>query len=123
MIVSSEARERFEQILRNIKWIKNLCQIKAPSFTHGSLKRSVVNVCLNAIDGVEDAAEKLLLNDEKEALDALVTYTDKIHTEVIERTQTVYIGTKEGSERYLSQMQEEIEQYGFYKDGIGIKIV
>lgn len=123
MIISEDSKKRFENTLRTIQWIRNICEELPLGSELGMFRPEDIKTTLEAIEGIEDAAEKLLLNDELEALEALANYVDKIHTEVIERTQTVYIGSKEGSERFLSGIQKEIEQYGFYKNGMGIKVV
>jgi len=123
MIVSEESKKRFENTLRTIQWIRNICEELPLLGELSTFKPEDVIATLNAVEGIEDAAEKLLLNDEQVALEALENYTDKIHTEVIERTQTVYIVTYEGSDRFLSEMEKEIQRYGFYKNGLGMKIV
>jgi len=123
MIISEDSKKRFENTLRTIQWIQNICEELPLGSELGMFRPEDVKTTLEAIEGIEDAAEKLLLNDELEALEALENYTDKIHTEVIERTQTVYIVTYEGSDRFLSEMEKEIQRYGFYKNGLGMKIV
>lgn len=109
----------YNVILHYCTWIENICEDYEVSHCCSTLRPECVIGFREAIKVAYETGESCLLGDDFSHLLEIGMFLSRVHDDAINRVQPRVLCTKEQFGAYVLEHTQEIEKYGFYRNGSG----